>query len=470
MLLGQLIKNIKPAYKSIKFNNIRFNSKDCKTDDIFFSIQGNKLNGNNYIKDAIKNGSKIIVSNLNFEGFNKEKVLFIKTKNPRKALTEAASNFYTKKPKNIIAITGTNGKTSIANFFYQILSLSKKKAAAIGTLGVLSKKIKLKTNNTTIDPIKMHQILQKLKNSNIDNVIIEASSHGLKQHRLDGLNFKTALFTNLTRDHLDYHKTFKDYLNSKLILFNKLLLNKGNIIFENGISQEKELNKISKKKKFKTYKIGKENSFINLKKTQKINDKKRIYFSLLKKDYSFDSYLIGSIQIKNLLFAVLAAYLSGIKIDTILNNISKVKPVNGRLEQIGKLKNKSRVILDYAHTPDALKTVISNIKEDYPLSNISLVFGCGGDRDKSKRPLMGDIANKYCDKIYLTDDNPRFENPKVIRDQIKKRIKKRKYVEISSRSEAISKAVSELNSGDILIVAGKGHENYQEYKKNFFLR
>ena len=135
----------------------------------------------------------------------------------------------------------------------------------------------------------MHQILQKLKNLNIDNVIIEASSHGLKQHRLDGLNFKTALFTNLSRDHLDYHKTFKDYLNSKLILFNKLLLNKGNIIFDNGISQEKELNKISKKKKLKIYKIGSENSFINLKKVQKINDKKRINFSLLKKDYSFNS-------------------------------------------------------------------------------------------------------------------------------------------------------------------------------------
>ena len=139
-------------------------------------------------------------------------------------------------------------KPQLQIFFYQILSLNKKKVAAIGTLGVLSKKIKLKTNNTTIDPIKMHQILHKLKNLNIDNVIIEASSHGLKQHRLDGLNFKTALFTNLSRDHLDYHKTFKDYLNSKLILFDKLLLNKGNIIFENGISQEKELKKDFKKK------------------------------------------------------------------------------------------------------------------------------------------------------------------------------------------------------------------------------
>ena len=468
MLLGKIIKNINPAYKSIKFNNIRFNSKNCKPNDIFFAIKGNNSNGNYFIKKAIRNGSKIIISNLNFEGFNKEKILFIKSKNPRKTLAEAASNFYIKKPKNIIAITGTNGKTSIANFFYQILSLNKKKVATIGTLGVLSKRIKFKTSNTTIDSIKIHQILQKLKNLKIDNVIVEASSHGLKQYRLDEINFKTALFTNLTRDHLDYHKTFKDYLSSKLILFDRLLVNKGNIIFENGIPQEKELQKISKKKKLKSHKIGGENSFIKVKKIQKINDKKRVSFSLLKKDYSFYSHLIGSIQIKNLLFAVLAAYLSGLKIDSILRNINKIKPINGRLEQIGKLKNKSKVILDYAHTPDALKTIILNVKEDYPLSKISLVFGCGGNRDKSKRPLMGSIANKYCDRIYLTDDNPRFENPKVIRDQIKRKIKKKKYIEIPSRASAISKAVNELKSGDILIIAGKGHENYQEYKKKIF--
>ena len=437
--------------------------KFCIKKNIPYETYDDKKQNPDKFKNLLEKISTIVLSP-GVPASNGNIKLAIKTKINVISEIEFASRYI---DKPLIAITGTNGKTSIANFFYQILSLSKKKAAAVGTLGVLSKKVNLKTNNTTIDPIKMHQILQKLKNSNIDNVIIEASSHGLKQHRLDGLNLKTALFTNLTRDHLDYHKTFKDYLNSKLILFNKLLLNKGNIIFENGISQEKELNKIAKKRKLKTYKIGNENSFINLKKIQKINDKKRVYFSLLKKDYSFNSYLIGSIQIKNLLFAVLAAYLSGIKIDTILRNISKVKPVNGRLEQIGKLKNKSRVILDYAHTPDALKTVISNIKEDYPLSKISLVFGCGGDRDKSKRPLMGDIANKYCDKIYLTDDNPRFENPKAIRDQIKRKIKKKKYIEISSRSDAILKGVSELNSGDILIVAGKGHENYQEYKKRF---
>ena len=171
------------------------------------------------------------------------------------------------------------------------------------------------------------------------------------------------------------------------------------------------------------------------------------------------------IQIKNVLMAIFAAIKSNIKIDDIIKVINKLKPVEGRLENIGTLKNKSKVLLDYAHSPEALKTVLDNIKQQFPLSNINLVFGCGGDRDKSKRFKMGKIASNYANKIYLTDDNPRFENPKVIRDQIKKKIKKQKYIEISSRSDAISKAVSELNSGDILIVAGKGHENYQEYKK-----
>ena len=183
MLLSKLFKKYKQQYKSIKFKNIKFNSKDCKPNDIFFAIKGNNLNGNNFISNAIKNGAKIIVSNLTFEGFNKNKILFIHNKNPRKLLAEAASNFYNKKPKNIIAVTGTNGKTSISNFYYQILALNKKKVAAIGTLGVLSNKFNLKTNNTSIDSVNIHRILKKLKDLKIENVILEASSHGLKQQQ-----------------------------------------------------------------------------------------------------------------------------------------------------------------------------------------------------------------------------------------------------------------------------------------------
>ena len=385
-------------------------------------------------------------------------------------LSYTASQFFKLKPKNIIAVTGTNGKTSIANFYQQILNLNNKKVASIGTLGVLSKKLNLKTNNTTIDPVSIHRTLQKLKQLSIDNVILEASSHGLKQHRLDNINFKTALFTNLSRDHLDYHKNIKDYLNSKLILFNNLVNIKGNIIFDEKTKESKQLKIISKKRKLKKYTFGSNKSFIKITNIQKFGDQNKIYCVINGKKYSFKTSLIGKIQIKNLMFAIVAAYLSKLKIEKILKSIHKIKPITGRFEKIGNLKNNSKVILDYAHTPNALKTAILDIKEEFPLSKISLVFGCGGNRDKDKRPIMGSIAKKYCDTIYLTDDNPRTENPRLIRNQIKKGLKNKKFFEISSRSKAIYHAINNLNSGDILIVAGKGHENYQEYKKIIFFQ
>ena len=203
-----------------------------------------------------------------------------------------------------------NSKLLLSN-----IKFKQKKVAAIGTLGVLSKKFSLKTNNTTLDPLNIHKILKKLKKFKIDNVILEASSHGLKQYRLNNINFKTALFTNLSRDHLDYHKTYSDYLNSKLILFNKLLNNKGNIIFDNKIPEAKHLKNISKN--LKTYIFGKSNSFINILNIKKNNNKK-IDFLLNNKKYSFETSLIGKIQIKNLMFAIMAAYLSKIKLRDIL--------------------------------------------------------------------------------------------------------------------------------------------------------
>ena len=468
MLLGEVFKNINKKYKSIKFKNIKFNSKDCKQNDIFFAINGNNSNGNDYIDKAIYNGAKVIVSDQKFEGFNKRNILFVHSKNPRELLSETASKIYNLKPKNIIGVTGTNGKTSIVNFYYQILTLNNIKAASVGTLGVVSKRFNFKTNNTTIDSVSIHKILERLKKQKIDNVILEASSHGLKQCRLNNIKFNTALFTNLSRDHLDYHRTYKDYLKSKLILFNKLLINQGNIIYDKKISQAKEIEKISNKRKFKTFNFGTDNSLIKIINIQKINDLKQVDVSINKKKFSFKTSLIGNIQIKNLIFAIVAAKLSKLELKDILQKIHKIKPISGRFEKIGKILNRSKVILDYAHTPEALKTVILNIKDDFPLSKISLVFGCGGDRDKKKRSIMGNIASKYCDKVYLTDDNPRNENPNLIRNQIKKGIKKNNFIEIASRSKAISTAIDELNSGDLLVVAGKGHENYQEYKKKIF--
>ena len=468
MLLGKVFKNINKKYKSIKFNKIRFDSRKCRPNDIFFAIKGNNYNGNNFINAAIKNGATIIISNLKFQGFKNNKILFIKTKNPRFLLAEIAKTKYFKKPKNIIGVTGTNGKTSITNFYCQILKLINKKVASVGTLGILSQNLKTKTNNTTLDVLETHKVLEKLKLLKIDNVILEASSHGLKQLRLNGINFNTGIFTNLSRDHLDYHKTFKDYLNSKLILFRNLLNRNGNIIFDHNIPQAQLLNKISKKKKLKKFNFGPNKSFFNILKIQKVGEKKKVNFIFNKRFFSFETSLIGNIQIKNLMFAVVAAYLSNIKIQKILQSLDKIKPIEGRLEKIGSLKNQAKVILDYAHTPEALKSVITNVREDFPNSQISLLLGCGGNRDKFKRGIMGKIANKYCDFIYITDDNPRSENPKIIRDQIKDKINKNKCIEVSSRSLAIYKSIQDLKSGNILIVAGKGHEEYQEYKKKFF--
>ena len=310
MLLGKVFKNINKKYKNIYIRNIRFNSKECKPNDIFFAIQGNNSDGNRYIDEAINNGAKVIVSGSKSQRSNTKKVLFIYNKNPRKMLSYISSQFYKLKPNNIIAVTGTNGKTSIANFYHQIMSLNNKKVASIGTLGVLSKKFNLETNNTTIDPVNIHKILQRLKKLGVDNVMIEASSHGLKQHRIDNINFKTAIFTNLSRDHLDYHKTIKDYLNSKLILFNKLVNTKGNIIFDNKIKETKKLEKISKKRKLKKYIFGSTKSFIRITNIQKFSNQCKIDCIINRKKYSFKTSLIGKIQIKNLMFAIIAAYLS----------------------------------------------------------------------------------------------------------------------------------------------------------------
>ena len=221
MILKSFFKNLKKDFNNKSFNGFEFNSKKIKKNYIFFAIQGSKFNGNNFINDAIKRGARIIVSNKFKTGINKG-VLYIKVSDPRLALSSFANKYYNKKPNNIIAVTGTNGKSSIVNFYYQILKLNKKRVASIGTLGVKSNGVSLKLNNTTVDAITINKILANLKKKKIENVILEASSHGLHQKRLHGIKFSTSIFTNLSRDHLDYHKNYKNYFNSKLILFNEL--------------------------------------------------------------------------------------------------------------------------------------------------------------------------------------------------------------------------------------------------------
>ena len=263
MIIGNFIKRIESKYKNQYFSGLCFNSVKCKKNNIFFAIKGNKFDGNKFINHAIEKGANIIISNQKYEGLKKN-TLFIKSSNVRKSLAEFSYKICKNKPKNIIAVTGTNGKSSVVDFYFQILKLNKKKVATVGTLGVKTQNYIRRVSNTTIDPIALSIILNKLQKEKIENVILEASSHGLKQNRLDGLEFKTGIFTNLSHDHLDYHKTFSDYLKSKLYLFKKLLKKNATIITDIKIPQYKKIKEIALKNKFKIKTISNNNGNLEI--------------------------------------------------------------------------------------------------------------------------------------------------------------------------------------------------------------
>ncbi len=443
MLLKNLIKEIPFNKRNISVKGISSNSNNTKKNYIFFAIKGKKKNGENFIKQAIKKGASVIICS-NKCKFKDKNILVIKKKNVRNFLSEIASRFYNLKPKNIIAVTGTNGKTSVADMFYQVLRLNNKPVASIGTLGIKYNNKFLKTSLTSPDTISLHKTLNFIKKKKIENVIIEASSHGLHQERLHHINFKSAVFTNFSQDHLDYHKNMKAYLNAKLILFRKILRKKTKIISDKDILPFKILKKISKKRRLKLVDIN--NEFLKVKNQLPV-------FPDFKK--------------KNLAMAILAAKICGLKDHLIYRKIKNINDVNGRLELVKKFPNKVKVFLDYAHTPDALLKTLECLKNENK-KNISIVFGCGGDRDKKKRPLMARIANKYCSKIYITDDNPRSEDPQKIRKELLKYISRKKSFNIGNRRNAIQQSIKMAIPGEIILVAGKGHEEIQIYKNKIY--
>ena len=469
MYLKDYISNIDENLGKIFFSGISFNSSLVKKDNIFFAIKGNSFDGNNYINDAIKKGAKIIFSEKKIKD-KKKNIAYIKSPNVRKLLSEISYKLLDKKFKKLVAVTGTNGKSSVADFYYQILNLNLKKVASIGTIGVQTKDKKKSLNNTTLDPIKLSEILKDLKLKKIDYIILEASSHGLKQNRLDGLLFDIGIFTNLSHDHLDYHKSMKDYLNSKLYLFKKLIKKKGVIVSDQNIPQVNKIKRISSQKGINLNLIFCQKKGLDLISHKFDNERQIIEIKFRNKKYKIILNLIGKIQIKNILMSILAAHESDLNFENIIKVVRRIKPVEGRLEKVGNIRNNSKVILDYAHTPEALQLALTNLKEQFPLSKLNLVFGCGGNRDFKKRFKMGKIADKYADKIYLTDDNPRKESPLKIRKEIKKGIKKKDIEELPNRKLAIHKSIQNLKTGEILLVAGKGHEKTQDYgtKKLFF--
>ena len=440
MLLKNLIKDIPIKNKKINVKGLAINSKKIKKGYIFFAIKGLKSNGEKYIAEAVKKGASVIICSQKCK-YKNQKIPIIKTSNIRNYLSKIASKFFQLKPKNIIAVTGTNGKTSVADLFYQILSLNNIPVASIGTLGLKYKGKTIKSNLTSPDTILLHQDLEKIKKNKIDNVIIEASSHGLHQSRINYLKLKAGIFTNFSQDHLDYHKTMNSYLNSKFILFKNILSKGKTIISDKTIKEFKFLKKIANRRKLKIIDVSVINEKISKIKNLKLNE----------------------FQSKNLSMAIAAAKFCNLNEEKIFNSLKKIKDVSGRLELVRVFSNNIKVYVDFAHTPDALRKTLKALRDLYG-DNISIVFGCGGDRDFKKRPMMAKIVNSYCKKIYITDDNPRNENPHRIRQTILKYIKDRDCFNIGNRSKAIHSAIINAEPNDIILIAGKGHESEQIYK------
>jgi UDP-N-acetylmuramoyl-L-alanyl-D-glutamate--2,6-diaminopimelate ligase len=476
MKLSQILKQIKGDFQIIfneeKLNEIELasleiDSRLVEKNSAFFALSGKTTNGANFIQSALNKGASLIISSEFPQDLEKNSsAIFIKSQNSFEILVEFLRIFYTPLPQNIYAITGTNGKTSTAEFTRQILEFLGKKSASIGTLGVMCahdlQHLKV-SNLTTPDIVSLYKNLKFLKENSIDDVALEVSSIGLEQKRIAGVEIVVGAFTNFTQDHLDYHNSMAEYFRCKTLLFSEAM-QRGNAVLNSDITEFGELKKISQKYHHNIIEYGFNASDLRLEKIEKIALGQKVSFKYHGENFTFDLSQSGDFQVMNALCAlgnVLAKNnLSTESLKNLLKNFHKLQPALGRMQRVGILENNAQIFIDFAHSPDALENVLK-LARTLTKSRVLLLFGCGGDRDAKKRPIMAKIACSMADFVLVTDDNPRSENAQNIRNEILAACDKNKAIDAGERRAAIAKAVSMLEADDILILAGKGHEKYQ---------
>ena len=362
-------------------------------------------------------------------------------------------------------MTGTNGKTSVVHYVRQLWDLLGENAASIGTIGT-NGFLDLPLEHTTPEAIKLHWLLSQMVDRGINKVAIEASSHGLEQRRLDGIKFSVGTFTNLTRDHFDYHKNMESYFKAKSILFNRLIKKNGGAVICIDDDYGPRMVEIAKSNALKIVTVGKnEMADIRVLSHSFHARGQEIQISWKGKKHVLSLPLFGSFQANNILLTLGILSISDKNSREVLNLLEKLKPVPGRMEEVAVRKNGARIFVDYAHTPNALEVALKSMRLHF-MGQIHLIFGAGGNRDKGKRSIMGKIASTFSDNVIITDDNPRHEDPATIRSQIKKFCPKAEV--IGDRAEAILTGIHKLKRGDALIIAGKGHEKTQTFADSSF--
>ena len=432
-------------------------SRQVGRGDLFAALPGGRADGRSFIGEALAKGASAILAPAGTDMDTGPAVL-ITDNNPRRRFAQMAARFYTRQPAVVAAVTGTNGKTSVTNFLRQIWTALGTPAASLGTIGLISPHLVDKSPLTTPDPVTLHHMLSALAKDGVTHAAIEASSHGLDQYRLDGVTLAAAAFTNLTRDHLDYHGDMDRYRRAKWRLFTDLLPAGAAAVLNADSPEADDLARHCRDRALRVLTVGRAGSDIRLLQRSPTAQGQDLHLSVAGHESRLHLPLAGSFQADNAILALGLAIATGAPAGAATAALGNLDGVPGRLQKVATTAAGAAVYVDYAHTPDALETVLTALRP-HAAGRLLTVFGCGGDRDPGKRPQMGAIAVRLADQVFVTDDNPRSETPAAIRAQIL--AASPGAVEVADRRLAIRRAIGALAAGDVLVVAGKGHETGQ---------
>ena len=443
---------------ALEIGGLSTDSRTIKRGDVFVAIAGGKTDGSKFVAAAVAAGAVAVVGQTDLDANLPAGVSCVRVGNSRRAAALMAAKLFPHQPRVVAAVTGTSGKTSVTVFTRQIWTALGLRAASIGTIGIVSPRGETYGALTTPDPIALHRSLDALAGDGVTHLAIEASSHGLDQYRLDGLRIAAAAFTNITRDHLDYHPSFQTYFAAKLRLFGALVEPGGAAIIEADHAHANEVIALAKARKLAIISVGrKQGCDIRLAESVADDFAQRLAVEYRGRRFDLRLPLVGYFQIENALIAAGLVIATGGDPELVFPALEYLKGAKGRIELVGTSRGVP-IFIDYAHKPDALAKALDALRP-VASSRLLVVFGAGGDRDRGKRPLMGAVAAAKADRVIVTDDNPRSEDPAAIRAAILAAAPG--AIEIGDRREAIRSAIAELRSGDVLLIAGKGHESGQ---------
>ena len=457
MTLGELVgpeAKLSAAAAALPISGIAVDSRQVKPGNLFAALPGVNTDGARFAADAVERGAVAVLAPETMD----VGAPVIAVPDPRRTLALIAARFFGAQPETTVAVTGTNGKTSVASFTRQLWSDLGHASASLGTVGVVSPSGTKVLRHTTPDPIELHAILADLTAEPVTHLALEASSHGLQQRRLDGVVFKAGAFTNISRDHLDYHASFEDYFAQKLRLFTELLQPGATAVIDMDSPESVCVAEAAKSRGLHVLSVGRNGETLRLLSAEIEGFAQRLKIEHAGKTYTVLLPLVGEFQASNALVAAGLAMATGERPEDLLPRLAHLQGATGRLDLAGTSPYGAPIFIDYAHTPDALAKALDSLRP-YAANKLFVVFGCGGDRDRGKRPQMGEAAAAKSDVVIVTDDNPRSEDPAAIRDEILVAVPGGR--EIGDRAMAISEAIRMLREGDVLLVAGKGHETGQ---------